>query len=79
MYFVEGLLKGLPNALSDTSYEFLKQQDGYFVRANIIKLNRHLGFPLTSNLNEESGVREFINEMDNGLIYIDKVGLEELM
>ena len=45
MYFVEGLLKGLPNVLSDTSYEFLKQQDGYFVRANIIKLNRHLDFP----------------------------------
>ena len=34
---------------------------------------------LASKLNEESGVREFINEMDNGIMYIDKVGLEELI
>ena len=79
MYFMEGLLKGLPNVLSDTSFEFLKQQDGYFVRLKIIKFNRRLDFPLPSELNEESGVREFINEMDNGITYIDKVGLEELI
>ena len=79
MYFMEGFLKGLPEILSDTSYEFLKQQDRYFVRAKIIKLNRHLDFTLSSKLNEESGVREFINEMDNGFIYIDKVGLGELI
>ena len=77
MYFMEGSLKGLLNVLSDTSYEFLKQQDGYFVRVKIIKLNRHLDFPLTSKLNEESGVREFINEVGNGFTYIDNVGLEE--
>ena len=74
MYFIEGFLKGLHNVLSDTSYEFLKQQNGYVVRVKIIKLNKHLDFPLTSKLNEESGVREFINEMENGIIYIDKVG-----
>ena len=55
------------------------QQDGYFVRIHIIKLNKHLDFPLASKLNEESGVRDFINDMDNGIIYIDKVGLEELI
>ena len=76
---MEGFLKGLPKLLSDTSYEFLKQQDGYFVRAKVIKLNMHLDFPLTSKLNSESGVREFINEMDNVIIYIDKIGLEELI
>ena len=78
-YFMEGFLEGLPNALSDTSYEFLKQQDVYFVRIKIIKLNTHLDFPLTLKLNEESCVRDFINEMDNGTIYIDKVGLEEII
>ena len=65
-----------PKVLYDKPYEFLKQQDGYFVRIKIIKLNKHLDFPLASKLNEESGVREFNNEMDNGIIYIDKVGLE---
>ena len=28
MYFMEGFLQGLPDVLSATSYEFLKQQDG---------------------------------------------------
>ena len=75
---MEGFLKDRPKVLNYKSYEFLKQQDGYFVRIKIIKLKKHLGFPLTSKLNEDSGVRDFINEMDNGIIYIDKVGLEEL-
>ena len=78
MYVKEGFLKGLPDVLNDKSYECLKQQDGYFVRVKIIKLHMHLDFPLSSKLNEESGVREIINEMGNGIIYIDKVGLEEL-
>ena len=79
MYFMEGLLKDRPKVLNDKSYEFLKQQDGYSVRVKIIKLNKHLDFPLTSKLNEDSGVRDFINGMDNGIIYTDKVGLEELV
>ena len=79
MYFMEGFLNGLPNVLSDTSYEFLKQQDVYFVRVKIVKLNMHLDFPLTSKLNEDDGVRNFTNDMDNGVIYIDEVGLGELI
>ena len=79
VYFMEGFLKGLPNVSSDTSYEFLNQQGGYLVRINIIKLNKHLGFPLTFKMNEQSGVRELINEMGKGISYIDKVGLEEMI
>ena len=79
MYFMEGFLEGLPKALSDISYEPLKQQDGYFVRTRIVKLNKHLDSPLTSKLNEESRVREVITEMDNGIIYIYKIGSEELI
>ena len=78
MYFMEGFSKGLPNALSDTSYEFFKQ-DGYFVRVKIIKLNRHLDFPLISKLNEDDGVRNVTNDMGGEIICIGKVGLEELI
>ena len=74
-----GFLTGLPEVIRNSSYEFLKQQDVYFVRIKIIKMNKHLDFPFASKLNEDSGVREFINEMDTGIIYIDKVGLEELI
>ena len=34
---------------------------------------------MSSKRNEESGVRYFINEMDDGIICIGKVGLEELI
>ena len=78
MYVMERFSKGLPKVVSDTSYEFLKQQGGYFVRAKVIKLNRHLDSPLSPKLNGESGVREFINEMGNGISCIGKVGLVEL-
>ena len=67
--YMDGLLEDKPKVLYDKSYEFLKQQDGYFVRIKIIKLNKHLDFPLTSKLHEDSGVRDLINEMDNGIIY----------
>ena len=56
MYFMAGFLTGLPKVISDSSYEFLKQQDGYFVMVQILKLNRRLDFPLPSKINEESGV-----------------------
>ena len=74
MYFMDGFLKGLPQVLNNTSYDFLKSQDVYFIRIKIINLNKHLDFPLTSKINEY-GVRDFINDMEHEIIYIDKVGL----
>ena len=41
-------------------------------------MNKCLDFPLTSKTNED-GVRDFINEMDNDIICIDKVGLAYLI
>ena len=75
MYCINGYLEGLPKVLNNTSYDFLKSQDGYFIRGKIMKLNRHLDFPLTNKFNEETGVRDFVNEMENGIIYIGKAGL----
>ena len=37
MYFMGGLSEDKPKALYDKSYEFFKQQDGYFVRTKVIK------------------------------------------
>ena len=42
-------------------------------------MNKHLDVPLTSKINEETGVRDFINEMDNEIVYIDNVSLEDLI
>jgi len=78
MYFMLGFLMGLPKVLNNKDYTFLEQQDGYFIRIKIIKLNKHLDFPLTSKINED-GIRDFTNDMQNEIIYIDKVGLEDLI
>ena len=79
MHVMDNLLEDKPKVLYDKYYEFLKQQGGYFVRVKIIKLNKHLDSPLTSKLKEDSGVRDFINDMENKHIYIDKVGLEDIL
>ena len=78
MHFMEGFLKDMPKVLNDKPYDFLKRQNVYFIRIRIIKLNKHLDSPLTSKLNED-GVREFINDMENEITYIDKIGFGEII
>ena len=41
MYYMDGLLEGLPEVLRNTSYEFLKQQGCYFIRIKTIKFKQH--------------------------------------
>ena len=78
MYYMDGLLEGLPKVLTNLSHEFLKQHDGFLFIINIIKLHKHLDFPLTNKIDED-GVRNFTNNMDKEIIYIDKTGLEDLI
>ena len=40
MYFMDGFLKGLPQVLNNTYYDFLKSQEGCFIRIKRIKLNK---------------------------------------
>ena len=79
MYFMDGFLTGLPQVLNNTSYDFLKSQDGYLIIIKLIKLNKRLGFPLTSKFNEETGGRDVVNEVENEIIYVGKVVLEGLI
>ena len=37
-----------------------------------------MGLPLTPKIHE-NGVRDLVNDMESGSIYIDKVGLEEII
>ena len=78
MHYMDGFLEDKPKLLNDRSYEFLKQQDEYFIIIKITKPNKHLDFPLTSKINED-GVIYVMNAMDNEIMYIDKVGLEEII
>ena len=53
------------------NYDNNDNNNGYFIRIKIIKLYKRLDFPSTSRINEETGVRDFINEMDNQIICVD--------
>ena len=74
MYYMGGFLEDKPNILNDTYYEFLNKQYGYYTIIKHIKLNTHLEFPLTPKMNED-GVRAVNHDMENAIIYTDKVGL----
>ena len=78
MYYMDGRLEGLPKVLTNLSYEFLKQEDGYVIRIKLIKLNKHLYVPLTSTFDED-GDRNFTNHRGNEIIYIVKTGVEDLI
>ena len=41
MYKMDGALEGKPQILHNTSYEFLQQQYGYFIRIETVQLNKH--------------------------------------
>ena len=76
---MDGYLTGLPKVLNgNLSYDFLQKQDGYFVRIKIKQLNKPLDFPFVNKFSD-SGVRVFTNNMEDKIIYIDKVGLEDLI
>ena len=68
---MDGFLEGIPKASKSLSCDFLKEQDGYFIRINIISLQKHLDFPLASKIGED-GIRNFTNNMDNEHIFTDK-------
>jgi len=72
-----GFLKGTPKIIEDTSYDNIKNYDGYFVEVNIKKINKKRHFPLVSKINKE-GIRKFSNDI-TGNVYLDKISLEDLI
>ena len=72
-----GFLKGIPKVLTDLNYDNIKHYDGLFLEIKIKKVGKNLEFPLLSYIDEETGVRRFINEMEEKIIFIDKTGLED--
>jgi hypothetical protein len=73
-----GFLIGYPKVLNSLqmNYDFLKRQDGYFIKIDILSIGKPRPFPLMSELRD--GVRCFENENLKGL-YVDKVSLEDLV
>lgn len=70
-----GFLKGKPKILEHKNMEFLNLQDGYFIKIKINKVNIHLDFPVLSIIKD--GIRNYTNELENEIIYVDKFTLED--
>lgn len=78
MFRLNGYLKGKPKLLKENelNYDFLKNQDGYFVEIKINKINKRRGFSLISKINNE-GIRDFNNDYKNEKFIVDKITLED--
>jgi hypothetical protein len=72
-----GYLKGKPKVLTTTAYETLRAYDGYFVEIKVNQVNKRRAFPLMSYKNED-GIRNFTNDMQGKIMYVDKIMLEDL-
>lgn len=75
---MKGFLKGKPKVLKDLTYDFLKQQDGYFIEIKIKSVGIKRNFSLMSYKNED-GIRIFSNDMIDKKIKVDKCTLEDLI
>ena len=72
---MEGFLKGKPKIIRNFTPELY---DGYFICIKITEVGRELDFPLCS-YKDDKGIRQFSNDLVGRYIYIDRVGLEDLI
>lgn len=79
-YRLGGYLQGRPKILKqeNLNWEFLDNQDGYFIEILIKAVDKSYSFPLMSKVNKD-GIREWTNNMVNERFYCDKTTLEDLI
>jgi len=68
-----GYLLGKPKVINTFEPE---KYTHYFIKIKVIKINKHLHFPLLSKVNE-NGIRMFSNDLEGEYIYLDKYTLED--
>ncbi len=75
---LEGYLLGKPKIIENLDLKWIMKQDGYFIECKIKKVGKKYNFPLMSK-KTTSGIREFTNEMEGSVLYLDKISLEDLI
>jgi len=78
MFRMDGFLKGVPKVIDNHDFNWIKNQDGYFIDIVINSVGIHRKFPLMSYKNIE-GVRVFTNDMIGRTIRVDKYTLEDII
>ena len=75
---MDGFLKGMPKVIENLDYNWLKEQDGYFVDVEVLSVGINRKFPLLSYKNDD-GVRIFTNDMVGRVVRVDKYTLEDMI
>jgi hypothetical protein len=76
---LDGYLKGKPKVIPENStYDDIKNYDGYYIKILIKKVGINRLFPLMSEIKED-GTRNFSNGMIGKELYVDKTTLEDLI
>jgi len=79
MFLGKGFLKGIPTIFKNKiNNECLTDYDGYFVEIRVLTVGKKLKFPLASVI-DDKGIRQFTNELEGKILYVDKIALEELI
>jgi hypothetical protein len=78
MFRMDGFLKGVPKVIENLDYNWIKEQDGYFIDIVVSSVGIHRKFPLMSYKNAD-GVRVFTNDMIGRTIRVDKYTLEDII
>jgi hypothetical protein len=78
MFRMDGFLKGVPKVIENHDFNWIKNQDGYFIDITINSVGIKRKFPLMSYKNE-SGVRVFTNDMIGRTIRVDRYTLEDII
>jgi hypothetical protein len=78
MYRMDGFLKGVPKVIENHDFNWIKQQDGYFIDIVIKSVGIKRKFPLMSYKNE-AGIRMFSNDMVGRTIRVDRYTLEDII
>ena len=78
MYQSDGFLKGKPNIITNTDFNYCMGYSGIFVKCLITKIGKHRQFALCSVMTDK-GVRDFTNDLVGKEIYLDKQSIEDLI
>jgi len=70
--------KGGYGGVPPSDWSKKEEWDGYFVEIKLTKIGIHRAFPLMSYI-DENGVRQFVNEMEGRIMYVDKTTLEDMI
>ena len=73
-----GYLRGTPKVMNENDFGNWHEFDGVFVHVKVTKLGKNRVFPLLSVKNE-SGIRNFTNDVVGKEFYMDKISLEDFI